>query len=226
MICVGCCRSCYAKARYTFSSLKIRQISSLLQLNNLFYPCRNRSDNSSAATQATALASANRRNLQQFDRPGAGPLPYDSSSPLPRRPSNAPPTYEDATKNDNRAFVPDVEEEEEAIDLERPPPSYREIPRGDSETASSEEVTAVVEPTPAALLPSDEGAVGGVRDRAAGRLEADAPAVQDKDSSKDADGAAFGAGDQCEGDHQDNVHEGEDVEPSDQEQRKNRYKTM
>ncbi len=86
-------------------------------------------------TEADAAASSRlgRRQQQQHQLqhggfPGFG-FPYRlSPGSLPRsRPATAPPTYEDATKNDNPGFAFDEEEDGEDLDGERPP-SYRELP--------------------------------------------------------------------------------------------------
>jgi len=53
----------------------------------------------------------------------AGGLVEYLSNSLPRRPSTAPPTYEDATKYDNRGFAGDSEDCQQQVDGDSPPPA-------------------------------------------------------------------------------------------------------
>lgn len=108
LLCIGCIRTCVIR------SLRRRNGSAAAEA----------SDNGDGTTSG-------RRRRASF-------LNYVSASLPRRRPANAPPTYDDAVKNDNEAF-----------EWEEPPPEYHERPPpegGEAEASGAAAVAVTVTP--------------------------------------------------------------------------------
>ncbi len=119
------------------------------------FGCPSTSPNGSLDGSVDDVMDENNRRMRALSRRRMALARYLSDS-LPRRPPNAPPTYEDATKNDNRGFVAEDERElhfgeapqshggegEGDLDYEpcgdESPPSYRSFDaRGDVVTVEA-----------------------------------------------------------------------------------------